>query len=527
MSEGSFDSFLPAVIESMTDGVVVISDDGTVVYANRAAEALFGRSLPGTAFGYPVRDGEIGIARGHSGKRDGPPQPLRRVVEVRTAAVQWDGHASFVAVLRDVSQRRSLAVLTRQLAHKDKWAAIAQLTASIAHRINNPAAFMLANLTVMRDILGDFGAVFERTGIERQLLDRYQIPQSLRDMRAMLDDNMGGLRRIRQSLEAFRAMVRDDFDGSEPVDVSGAVAWACDIVAESLPDRVSLVRDFASVPGVMGDRLALIQLVGYLIDNAGRAASRVGSGIVEVSTSCTGPWIHVAVRDNGPGIGRGIRAEHIEIVFEPFFASRAGEGAAPGDGAGGDPAKTTTPDSAPSQEIYDRLGLAIAAELANRFGGRIEVTSQEEHGNEFRLLLPRSSRRIPVSEQPSSAPDQVRARILFIGDDDRLGQQICEMLGDAHDVIDAGGSAAALEHIARDSDYDLLFFDLAATAIDPQSLRRLLSAREPRLATRLIYLGDVGQSARILQLVESSRAVVLSKPPTRSSLRDVVERFSR
>ena len=299
------EAFLPSLVEIFADGVVVVTEDGTVRYTNKAAKALFGRDLVGELFVHPVRDCAIAIA-GNSAPK---------LAEMRVAECEWDGAPARVAVIRDVTEQDHRLALDHQLAVSDKRAAIRQLASSVAHEINNPAAFMLANLAVMRDIVAEFETVFAQARISRSLRDKFQIPQSLADMREMIADNEHGLDRIRSFLREFKAITRDASDTVESVDLATAASLACDLRAEGLPRGVTLVRTLDPVPNVTGDRLKMIQLIGYLIDNAVRAAekSEQKSGVVEVGTSRSGQWSVVSVRDNGCGIAES----DFDKIFDP------------------------------------------------------------------------------------------------------------------------------------------------------------------------------------------------------------------
>ncbi len=100
------------LIEKNADGVLVIRQDGTVCFANPAAEALLQRSacrLAGEMFGVPVSPGEtteVDVPR-----RNGPP----RVAEMHVAEIEWEGEPAYLASLRDVTERRRAAEAMRFL----------------------------------------------------------------------------------------------------------------------------------------------------------------------------------------------------------------------------------------------------------------------------------------------------------------------------------------------------------------------------------------------------------------------------
>ena len=173
-----------------------------------------------------------------------------------------------------------------------------------------------------------------------------------------------------------------------------------------------------------------------------------------------------------------VPAESLKRIFEPF--------------ATGDP-----------ERGHLGLDLTTAADIANRLDGRLEAFSNPSTGTELRLTLPRRDRAAPAlatssasSPVPGAEPGHVRARVLFVGDGAAVGQEISKMLGDTHDVVDAGGSAAVLDLVSRDRDFDVVLFDLCDAGVNAQTLHRALSACEPRLAARMVYIADGNHLAR-------------------------------
>jgi transcriptional regulator of aromatic amino acid metabolism len=91
-----------AVIAANVDGMIVLDGEGVILFANPAAEELFGTesgALVGVQFGQPVLGGqcfEVELPR------EGEP----RVAELRVAEIEWEGETAFLASLRDMTQRR-------------------------------------------------------------------------------------------------------------------------------------------------------------------------------------------------------------------------------------------------------------------------------------------------------------------------------------------------------------------------------------------------------------------------------------
>jgi signal transduction histidine kinase len=127
----------------------------------------------------------------------------------------------------------------------------------------------------------------------------------------------------------------------------------------------------------------IVQVLLNLLINALQAiegAGRPEGGRIEIEAGQAGPWVTIAVRDDGPGIP----PEHVERLFDPFFTTKP-----VGEGTG--------------------LGLAISHGIITGHGGRIDVESRPGEGTTFRILLPRrlkpgaSPEPIPALSSPQGA----------------------------------------------------------------------------------------------------------------------------
>jgi signal transduction histidine kinase len=238
------------------------------------------------------------------------------------------------------ASNESLQQAQQQLVKSEKLAAIGQLTASIAHEINNPIAVIQGNLDLMRETLGGHAAPVAG---EMQLLD--------------------------EQVERMRLIVTQLLQYARPTEYAGYVEAldSARVLDDSLvlvghllaSTRIEVVRQFHATARAGCNRQELQQVVINLLVNAIQAMPQGG-----VLTLRTLDWrqdgadvgVLIEVQDSGPGLAPELR----ERLFRPFFTTRS-------EGNG--------------------LGLWISLGLVERYGGSIEAGNASGGGALFRIRL--------------------------------------------------------------------------------------------------------------------------------------------
>ncbi|MCG7624241.1 HAMP domain-containing sensor histidine kinase [Epibacterium sp. Ofav1-8] len=238
----------------------------------------------------------------------------------------------------------------RQLVMSEKLASIGEITAGVAHEINNPVAVIQGNVDVMRMTLGD-GAEPVRT--ELDLIDN----QVMR---------IGAI--VGKLLQFARPSEFGTF--AEHVDVA-AVVRDCLVLVDHVISKqeIRVLTQFDDAPCVRIDPGELQQVIINLIINASQAMDGQGTLALSVAGESRNGHAGVALRiaDTGPGIP----ADRIGQIFDPFFTTKQGEGTG--------------------------LGLSISQTLIQRAGGHISVRNRRARGAEFLIWL-------PGPDQASDAP---------------------------------------------------------------------------------------------------------------------------
>jgi PAS domain S-box-containing protein len=252
-----------------------------------------------------------------------------------------------LVITRDLTELMSASEALRtaqaELAHVNRVATMGQLTASIAHEVNQPIAAAVINAqAAMRWLKAD--------------------PPNLDEARLALGRVIDNGGRAGDVIGRIRALVAKAPPRTSRFDLNEAVS---DVIAltrsEALKHGVSVqTRLAADLPSVEGDRVQLQQVILNLIMNAIEAMSGADDGVRELELS-TEPdkagGVLVAVRDSGPGLDPQSEAK----LFDAFYTTKP-------EGMG--------------------MGLAICRSITEAHGGRLWASANEPRGAVFQLMLP-------------------------------------------------------------------------------------------------------------------------------------------
>ncbi len=267
-------------------------------------------------------------------------QLQQRDREQRNWAMELNGRVEErTKELKETNQR--LEATTQQLIVSEKLAAIGEITAGIAHEINNPVAVIQGNLDVIRETLGA------------------QVDDSQTEFR-LIDDQVHNIHMIVTKLLQFARP--DEFAGYMDRQIPDDVLSDCLLLVQHLLSKVDIkvVRKQRSDQQVLMNRTELQQVLINLFVNAIHAMPDGGtltlSTYEKVHNDKNGLIIEVS--DNGNGIPDDV----IKKIFDPFFTTKQSEGTG--------------------------LGLSISQTLITRHGGQISACSEVGAGATFSVWMP-------------------------------------------------------------------------------------------------------------------------------------------
>lgn len=373
---------------------------------------------------------------------------------------------------RDLTERRAWQ---RRLEQAERLSSLGRLAATIAHEFNNVLMGIQPFAEVLRRHAGDD---------ERALNACLHIENSVRRGRAITQEIL----RFTQAAEPEITSVDTE-------------SWLAEIAAELrglLPPHVRLVIE--QTPAVMAaDRSQITQALTNLVFNARDVMENAGTITITVDASGSGSvittsdvldpaaYVHITVRDEGPGIPPGLQ----QRIFEPLFTTKKG-------GTG--------------------LGLAIVHQIVTRHGGFVFVESTQGAGSAFHMLIPRAhgEEQKPQSVDTAERSPGLGARVLLVEDEIAVAEGIATILElegyVVHTVHSGADALAALESFAP----HLLVLDIGLPDIDGFDLYESLSDRLRNVP--VIFSTGHGDATRLETISSAERTRFLQKPYSSDAL---------
>lgn len=261
-----------------------------------------------------------------------------------------------------------------QLVDSEKMASLGQLTAGIAHEINNPINFVISNINPLkRDIAEILGLIekYEEIKSAEELEPKLQDIQKYKkeididylkeEIELLLKGIDEGAVRTSKIVKGLRNFSRLDEEDRKLANINEGLESTLTLLSNHLRGRVKLIKDFGSFPLVECYPGKLNQVFMNILNNAIQAVSQKqeGEGVISIKTFQRDSEVVVSIKDNGPGIPETLKSK----IFEPFFTTKD-----VGEGTG--------------------LGLSIAYNIIEKHKGKILVESEPGKGAEFTIILP-------------------------------------------------------------------------------------------------------------------------------------------
>ena len=272
-------------------------------------------------------------------------------------------------VLTNLKQTQS------QLVDAEKMSSLGQLTAGIAHEINNPINFVSSSISPLRRDIKDIESIikkYEEIGISDNLEEKLKEIEALKqeidyeyikaELETIINSIQDGAERTKEIVSSLRNFSRLDEIDLQKADINEGIESTLVLLKNKL-NGITLSKNLGKLPIIECYPGKLNQAFMNVIDNAIGAVKeknlKSGEGSIEIKTHFDDDFIYIDIKDNGVGIDEKIK----EKIFEPFFTTKD-----VGKGTG--------------------LGLSIVYSIIESHKGDIIVESKKNEGTQFIIKIP-------------------------------------------------------------------------------------------------------------------------------------------
>lgn len=368
-----------------------------------------------------------------------------------------------------------------RLQRSEQMALVGRLAVGVAHEVNNPLAYIGANI--------DFTAKRLRKDDERRWNEEVEA----------LRDASDGVHRIADIVTQLNAHGRQEEETIQPLRLRDSLELTLRILRNQLRHRARIYRQYTDHPVVQADPGRLTQVFLNVLVNAAQAlpTGKRNENEIRIELRRDGDDAVVEITDTGKGIDPAL----LQRVTEPFFTTHD-----IGQGVG--------------------LGLSISDAIVRAYGGTLLLSSQLGKGTCVRVRMPISEDE-PITLREEEPPELTipssprEPRILLIDDDATVRRGLARVLPGT--IVQAGHVNEALDALDEDPSFDAIICDVMMPDLTGIDFYRELTARNPDLASRTLFLtgGVFEQSA--LDFIKEHEITVLNKPVRRQDLTAAVE----
>jgi len=292
----------------------------------------------------------------------------------------------------------------QRVVEQEKMASLGQLSAGLAHEINNPVGFIRSNLTTLKEYAADIrklltkyrealasvgeseeGRLGQLAGEIRDLESEVGADFLVEDLERVVEESSEGAERLRRIVVDLRTFAHADRAEKELVDVNEVIDKTLNIVWNEIKYKAEVKKDYGTLPRVEAYSNQLGQVFMNLLVNAAQAIEKKGK--ITIRTRARNNEVEIAISDTGSGIS----SQYLAHIFTPFFTTKP-----VGEGSG--------------------LGLSVVWGILERHKGRIDVKSKPGQGTTFTVYLPvtqirtgMTSMAIPALRRSSTGPEPAPA----------------------------------------------------------------------------------------------------------------------
>lgn len=246
-----------------------------------------------------------------------------------------------------------------QLVQSEKMASLGQLTAGIAHEINNPINFIASSCFALESDFEELKPHIQKIPKTDETSDNLtsEIDLVVAEIPQLINSIKRGVTRTQEIVSNLNSFSRKSYGQFEKSNLHGGIDSALTILSNKIKGRITVHKDYGDIPLVECQLLRINQVFLNLINNAIDAME--SNGELFISTSKQEDEVLVRIKDTGVGMSK----KKVKRIFEPFYTTKE-----IGKGTG--------------------LGLSISYGIIQNHNGKIAVWSEPGQGSEFTIYLP-------------------------------------------------------------------------------------------------------------------------------------------
>jgi hypothetical protein len=293
---------------------------------------------------------------------------LEKRVQERTEELQ-NTNSTLNVTLSNLKDTQS------QLVDAEKMAALGQLTAGIAHEINNPINFVTSNIKPLELDINDLREIitkYEQLDFDKEIKPQIEEIESFKqqidlafvnnEISSLLSGISEGAKRTAEIIRSLRNFSRLDESDMKPIDLNEGLDSTVVLVRSNIPNHITVIKDFGNLPKVECQPGKINQVFMNLISNAIQAIkskeTQAEEEFLTIKSWYIDQQVKISIKDSGIGMSDEVKHR----IFEPFFTTKD-----IGEGTG--------------------LGLSIVFSIIENHKGNIEVISKLNEGTEFIITL--------------------------------------------------------------------------------------------------------------------------------------------
>ena len=293
---------------------------------------------------------------------------LEKKVQERTEELQ-SANSTLNITLTNLKDTQS------QLVDAEKMAALGQLTAGIAHEINNPINFVTSNIKPLELDINDLKEIitrYEEIDFDKDVKAQVEEIESFKkqidlnfvnnEISSLLSGISEGAKRTAEIIRSLRNFSRVDETDMKPIDLNEGLQSTLVLVRNNLPDNLTVIKEYGNLPKVECLPGKINQVFMNLVSNAIQAIKtkevQQDEEFLTIKTWYVDQQVKISIKDTGIGMTEEVKHR----IFEPFFTTKD-----IGEGTG--------------------LGLSIVFSIIEKHKGHIEVLSKIGVGTEFIITL--------------------------------------------------------------------------------------------------------------------------------------------